>query len=234
MYSNASKYKNKIKAIGICSSAHFGTNDANNFGLYNETYNGSATIPETKIPYNIIIPIIPLLIMHGTEDQVMPYRGQNCVNFDAFQNTNGFDYYTIWNQVDPSLNGPPNGEIGSVTSNTYTADIPNYVDFIKNHFDLQLYSESIVTRMVDTGYNPPSLETFNSQSFENSINLNFIKIDGQNHCWAGHYNSGPDSNENANFSLDATYLIALFLDLKLGKYKPTIDTIPPNFLKYSS
>lgn len=232
LFSNESKYKNKIKALAICSSAHYGLDSVNNFGLYqsNDTYNGILTNPETKIPYKIIIPTIPMLIMHGTDDQVMPFLGQNYTTFSAFQNNSGFDYYTLWKQLDPGLTGPANGSTGIVSSNTYTADIPRYIDFIKTNFNMNLYSESIVTSIVNTGYNPPSLETFECKSYNGGNILNFITLNGQNHCWAGHYNSGPDSNANANFSLDATYMVALFLNLKLGRYKPTVDTIPSNFL----
>lgn len=116
LYAHASNYKKYIKAIGICSAAHFGINSVNNIGIYNQ----NTTINNVVIPYNIVLPpAISIFIMHGTGDQVMPYNGQNYKNSSALTLANAEE--TIWADIDSSL------------TNTYTANIQSYVNKIINN-----------------------------------------------------------------------------------------------------
>ena len=60
-----------------------------------------------------------------------------------------------------------------------------------------------------------------------------IPIKGQNHCWSGHPNSGPDSSKPANMQMDATVIIAHFLKIDYSHYTPTIPTNVQNIVTYS-
>jgi len=206
LYANISFYKKHIKAIGLCSAAHFGTKSINNIGYYghiNKTSNG------VIIPYNIILPPnISIFIMHGTNDQVMPYNGQHYKNKHAYRL--GIENMTIWPKIDPNMD------------NTYTPNIYNYVNLI---------IDSMTNSMTDDiKY---SKKNYSCQIIsKNKLHLNFITINGQNHCWSGHTNSGPESNDAPNMNLDATYLLSLFFRLKLGKYIPTINFIPHGLKAY--
>jgi hypothetical protein len=201
LYANASFYKNYIKAIGVCSAAHFGINNINNIQHYNrQVYMNNGII----IPYNIILPPnISIFVMHGTSDQVMPYNGQNYNNSLALKLS--AQKKTIWANIDNTL------------KSTYTPDIKSYVNKIINNKITQIYST----------------KTYSCQTaVKHNSHVNFITIFNQNHCWSGHTNSGPDSNEAPNMYLDATYLLSLFFKLDIGNYKPTINTIPHGLYKY--
>jgi len=216
LYSNLSIYKTYIKAIGICSDAHFGINSRENIGKYSSSncFKGKDGV---IIPYNIILPPqnVSLFIIHGTADTVMPYYGNNYINSSAITRRNN----TLWKTIDPSINGPP--VQSNVTSNTYTPNINNYVEKMKTIFQFKK-----AYFIDEPNY---SLHTYNNR---NNKVVNFITITGQKHCWSGHYYSGQGSSEPTNFYLDATYLLILFFDLDRGKYIPTINTTPDVFLNY--
>ena len=209
-YSNFSKYTNNIEAIGIFSSAHFGLTSASNITPYD--INNTITIPKTNIiiPQNIILPSsnVSIFLIHGTRDQVMPYKGQNFTS-GPVKNT-----LSIWNNIDTGI---PN------KNNTYTVNIPSYISSIQQTFSNNIYNNS------NSNY------SWNSSTSPSNLVFNSISIVGQNHDWSGHTNnSGPDCSKQPNLYLDATYLLIKFLKLDQGNYKPTISTIPLNLRTYDN
>jgi poly(3-hydroxybutyrate) depolymerase len=220
LYSHLSRYKPYMNGIGVCSSALYGVNSAANIGLYNSKNVYETARDHVRIPYNIIVPKsdIPLFIIHGTGDTVMPFTGQNYLDATAYADRQNGPFYTLWKSVDPSLNGPPS--VPSVVSNTYTANIATYISDSVALNALAVHSEYVGTGYSATAYLSP-----------NDV-MNFITIQKQNHCWSGHTNSGPDSGGKSNLLLDATYLFALFFRMDLGTYVPTVTTIPPELLTF--
>jgi len=218
LYANLSIYKKYIKAIGICSDAHFGLNSKDNIGIYS-SFNSFKGKNGIIIPYNIILPPqnVSLFIMHGTRDTIMPYYGNHYINSKAIMSREK----TLWKTIDPSVNGPP--EHSKSISNTYNPNINEYVEKMKTTYQFKK-----INIIDDPKY---SLYSYNNK--KNNV-INFITINGQNHCWSGHYNSGPDSNKSENFYLDATYLLILFFELDIGNYIPTVDTIPHGFINYQN
>lgn len=207
LYANASLYKNNIKAIGICSAAHFGINGVNNIQSYSkQNYINNGVV----IPYDIILPPdISIFIMHGTHDQVMPYNGQQYKNSLALKLANlplQNPKKTIWEKIDKSL------------KNTYTVNIQSYVNKITNM--------SPIKETKSNYYSCQTAAKYNSY-------VNFITVFNQNHCWSGHSNSGPDSGDISNMHLDATYLLTLFFKLGIGNYTPTCNVIPPELYTYN-
>ena len=139
----------------------------------------------------------------------MPFQGNNFIDRHA-----GIKSDSLWNDIDKYKNI---NEIKNVKSNTWTAQINSYVDFIINSNNLTLLNNT----KVDSKYN---LNVYSN----NDMILNYIVIDGQNHCWSGHKHSGPNSSNTNNLHLDATYLITKFFNIG-NNYKPTINIIPENF-----
>lgn len=242
LYANLSKYKSKIKGIGICSSAHFGKDSISNIGIYckNNSYllkiiptivniyddvlsiNKPITIitknDDSNIPYNIITPPsnISIFIMHGTADTVMPYEGQLYNNSLAKLKAS----ISIWPEIDRCLN------------NTYTVNFPSYTNAIIKQ--LGTLSECHYVP------NSTTYSYFSASNLAGNV-INSITIVGQDHCWSGHINSGPNSSitNTANFQLDATYLLTLFFNLDLGNYTNssmpnTYKTIPSNLKTYNN
>lgn len=220
LYSNLSRYLNLIKGIFVCSGAYFGLDKSNNISTFN--INNTITINLDSnnsnsiiVPKNIVIPKqnISITIIHGTADKIMPYLGQNYTNDNAYRDD------SIWKKIDDKLSKQNN----KVSSNTYTANIPNFVDAIVNSNGLKPYK-------FDSNNN------YFINSYSKSLtNFNFIKINDQNHDWSGHDSSGPDSTEQANKYLDATYLLCNFFNLKLKKdYKLKYNEIPFGFLQYNT
>ena len=208
LYSNLSMYNKYIKAIGICSDAHFGLNSIDNIGAYsmfNRFHGKNGVI----IPYNIILPKkdISIFIIHGTGDTVIPYYGGKYMNPHAKKKWTK----TLWTTIDPS------------TNNTYTPNISTYIHKTAN---MNNCSISNIDDM-DSNY------VFNTCTNGKTV-VNLLAITNQNHCWSGHHESGPESNSPFNFYLDATYLFVLFFKLKIGKYIPTVYTVPNNMQTYEN
>ena len=88
LYSNISIYKKNIKAIGICSSAHFGLELSNNIAQY--SVNNVIKKNNVIIPKNIILPPnnVSIFIIYGTSDEVMPYEGQKFTNKSMYKYIN--------------------------------------------------------------------------------------------------------------------------------------------------
>jgi len=215
LYTNLSLYKSYIKGVGECSGAHYGLGSENNIGVYssiNRYINSEGMI----VPYNIVIPEIniPVFIFHGTGDTVMPYNGQN------YKVARAYNSPSLWKTIDTTVNP---GSI-PITTNTYTANIPNFVsEIVTNNNMTQYYSDS------NSDY---SWISYNNQT---GTVLNFITLVNQGHCWSGHTTiTEPQSFLPSNFYLDSTYLLIKFFDLLQGNYKPTVNVIPPNLLTYNN
>lgn len=226
-YSNLTKYKEKVKAIGICSSAHYGLNSIKNIDSF-DIKNCFIGNNNTKIPYNIILPPnISLFIMHGTGDTIMPFNGQNC---PGENNWVPFFYPTptingsLWPVIDPTLEF----NNGNFTNNTYTVSLPDYINKIIESNDL--------TPSPQLPQEPPDGSYFYSvySNKKNNTVLNFIAITNQDHDWSGHYNSGPNANLPPNFIMDATQLLIKFFKLDQGNYIPTVIPFPVNLLNYKN
>ena len=217
LYSNISNYKKYIKAIGICSSAHFGLTSSSNISQYNE--NNSVIKNNVIIPKNIILPPnnVSIFIIHGTLDKVMPYEGQHFTNKKACTNK------SIWTNIDIAIK---NCTHIINESNTYTVNFNSYISEIQ-----KTYSNNIIS-------NHNNYYSWNSSISSSNLVFNSISINNQNHDWSGHTDSGPDTNYGSesvyNTYLDATYLLIKFFNLDKGTYIPTIYTIPSNLKTYDN
>jgi poly(3-hydroxybutyrate) depolymerase len=225
LYPNISKYKSNVKAIGICSSAHFGLNSVENIDSFDINNNNSyfKGNNNTIIPKNIILPPnISLFIIHGTGDTIMPYPGQNCTGINFLSaDVSG----SLWSIIDPTVQIDSSQNL---INNTYTVNFPDYIKAIIKSNNLQPSSQVP---------NEPTNGSYSYLVYSNKTNntvLNFITITNQDHDWSGHYNSGPNSNLLPNFTMDATYLMVKFFKLLIGKYIPTVKPIPSNLLNYTN
>ena len=116
-----------------------------------------------------------------------------------FLNQNATKQAEYWKKIDPTL------------TNTYTFQIPYLWNYIGKLFDKT--TKSSVT-------NFPNNSTLTSWG---SVNL--IAAKKQDHCWMGHENSGPNSNESSNKYFDATTLICSFFDnIPLSNYTNSVTT----------
>jgi hypothetical protein len=216
LYSNLSEYNSYIKGICVCSGAYFGLNSPDNIGIYNSEnryINSNGVI----VPYNIVLPRknIPVFIFHGKSDDVAYYNGANYVNQNAYNSK------SLWDIIDPTVNP------GStpITTNTYTANIPDFVSKIITNNNLTQYYSSSNSEYSWSSYN----------NNETGCVLNFIAITGQYHCWSGHIEKNiPNSRLPSNLYLDSTYLFIKFADLSKGDYVQTEPTVPNNLLTYEN
>lgn len=116
-----------------------------------------------------------------------------------FLNQNATKQAEYWKKIDPTL------------TNTYTFQIPYLWNYIGKLFDKT--TKSSVT-------NFPNNSTLTSWG---SVNL--IAAKKQDHCWMGHENSGPNSNNSSNKYFDATTLICYFFDnIPLSNYTNSVTT----------
>lgn len=170
-----------LKSIVMVSGAYFGLNSATNVGL-NES---SICVPKAPIP---------MLMMHGTADQVMSYNGQHFLNSKAIEFAN--DY---WITKDPT--------VSPGRSNTYTVKIEAYREYLAK--EVNKCSVSTLFR----------LGTYSNVETWSGCLADFtsITIAGGNHVWTGHIKSGPDSGQTPNMDFNATEELAKFLKLPLYK-----------------
>lgn len=170
-----------LKAVVIVSGVYFGMNSATNIGL-NES---SICVPKAPLP---------MMIMHGTADQVMPYDGQNFIDPNAIEYA-----YEYWITKDPTVT--------TGKSNTYSAAIPTYRESLAKVVNKCSIPKSSKLGLYST------VETWLGCSAE----FTSITVAGGNHVWTGHKNSGPDSGITPNMDFDATEELAKFLKLPLYK-----------------
>jgi poly(3-hydroxybutyrate) depolymerase len=175
-----------LVGVALVSGAYFGLASPTNFGLEDH----EICLPELPVP---------MMMMHGTGDQVMPYSGQNFLNPKALEHAD--DY---WTSIDPTA------RLGSGWlrnfSRTYTADIAPYVETLSSQvFHCAGFDESpfgsATTLAVGTGCDAP---------------FNVLTITGGNHVWPGHAKSGPDSGRYPNMDFDATAEIARFFSIPIS------------------
>lgn len=170
-----------LKSIVMVSGAYFGLSGVDNIGR-NES---SICVPKAPIP---------MLMMHGTKDQVMPYNGQNFINSLAIEFAR--DY---WITKDPT--------VAAGKSNTYTAKIDTYREYLAKEVNKCSVSK------------PSRLGTYSTVETWSGCIADFtsITIDGGNHVWTGHINSGPDSGQTPNMDFNATAELAKFFKFTLHK-----------------
>lgn len=170
-----------LKSIVVVSGAYFGLSGVDNIGR-NES---SICVPKAPIP---------MLMMHGTKDQVMPFDGQNFLNLRAIKLAS--DY---WITKDPTV------AVGR--SNTYTAKIDYYREYLAKEVNKCSVSK------------PFRFGTYSTVETWSGCLADFtsITIDGGNHVWTGHINSGPESGQTPNMDFNATEELAKFLKLPLYK-----------------
>lgn len=174
LYLNKHSNTIDLTKIGICSGAYF-TKDS--------------VKPENK---DITMNETPILEIHGTKDQVMPYKGQHFVNPHAIKKAE------YWKKKDSTL------------KNTYTFDVFPYLKHIAENINKS-------TKHKESKFKGKS-HIHNFTDKNNKDVLIHIKVEGQNHCWSGHNKSGPDSSKPENHYFDATEEICKFFDIK---YKPS-------------
>lgn len=166
----------QIKKIAICSSAHFTLDSKTNTKFLS-----------SKIKH------VPILVVHGTGDTVMPYSGQQYLNKSAQKKAQ------YWKSIDPTL------------TNTYTFNILYLWNYIGNLFDKTTLS--------------PTKKLSNQTNLHDWGSVKLFTTKEQDHCWMGHDNSGPNSNESSNKYFDATTLICNFFDnIPLGTYTNDVTT----------
>jgi len=185
-----------IKALFLVSSALFCLNSTQNYG--------------TEVNINLLTLSIPTILLHGTSDTTMPYYGENFVTEMAL--CGNIDY---WQSIDTNIvRDCPNQQCTNptnVSTNTYTADIPAYVNNWNGNY--QVNTSNSINNSVSTFlyYKLPHY-------------FLFVPIINGTHVWFGHDQSGPDANEPANLVLDSTDLLCQLLNIPLASYEPTIPT----------
>ena len=234
LYSNLSKYQSYIKGIFVCSGAYFGLVSAeSNIGLYDsDNICKLDDNVDIQVPSNIVIPKknISITILHGTSDEIMYYTGHEYRNQKAYYGSD-----SAWKEFDDSVVYDQKNQM--VHSNTFTANIKEFVNVIIDINQLNENYQHVKHFTVNVG----EYSALSCTNVDHTMSLNFITIQDQNHDWSGHIFSGPNSklSNQANFQLDATYLLCQFFNWKLN-YPPSyhnhvVDSThtPPNFLKYS-
>jgi len=168
-----------LKGIALISGAYFGLLDAENIGRNAS----SVCIPKRPLP---------MLMIHGTKDQVMPYNGQNFINPRAIEHAK--DY---WITKDPT--------VAPGKSNTYSAKIESYSAYLAKDVNQCTVSKS------------SRLGTYSTVATWSGCiaDFTFISVAGGNHVWTGHIKSGPDSGKTPNMDFNATQEVAKFFKLTL-------------------
>lgn len=189
------KHKLPIKALFLVSSALFCLDSTKNYG--------------NEINKDLLSFSIPTVLLHGTSDTIMPYNGQNYTNKQAV--SNNIDY---WKSIDKNIERKCINEKCSnptdIKTNTYTADIPAFVNNWNKYYKYQL---KIINNSIKS-----------LLYYKNKHYFLFIPIVHGTHVWFGHKNSGPNANNEANLVLDSTDLLCKILDIPLASYQPTVKT----------
>lgn len=170
-----------LTGVALVSGAYFGLDALTNF---------------SAADHAICLPgaAVPTILMHGTNDRVMPYRGQNFLNAKAVRRA--ADY---WLSIDPTVT--------PTHSNTFTADIPRYVESLSSHVFHCAGSEQSAL-----GYSSTRAEGTNC-----AARFEVITTHGGNHVWPGHALSGPGAGRPPNMDFDATAQIAHFFSIPISR-----------------
>lgn len=168
-----------LEAVALVSGAYFGLDSSVNFGA------AESQICAPRYPTK-------LMVIHGTKDQVMPYKGQNFVNPKALKHA---DDHWILKDKSVSLRG----------SKTYTADVELYTEYLANKINKcrnnKNFYISEFTKVIE---------------WENCAKeFTHIRVYGGNHVWTGHKHSGPDSGKAPNMDFDATEKVLSFFGVAM-------------------
>jgi len=168
-----------LKGVALISGAYFGLTAVDNIGR------SASSVCVPKQP-------LPVLMIHGTKDEVMPYSGQNFINPKAIEYAK--DY---WITKDPTVE--------SGKSNTYTAKIEGYSAYLATEVNKCSVS------------NTSGLGTYSTVTKWSGClaDFTFVSVVGGNHVWTGHINSGPGSGATPNMDFNATEELAKFFKLTL-------------------
>lgn len=166
-----------LRGVALVSGAYFGLQAETNFGATGR----AICLPAAPLP---------MLIIHGTGDRVMPYRGQNFRNPKALKGA-----HDHWASIDPGVNDR--------TSQTFTADILRYVEALSA---LVFHCDGM--RSSALGH----VSTV-AEGTQCTAPFRVITIAGGNHVWPGHAGSGPQSGQPQNMDFDATAEIAGFFGI---------------------
>ncbi len=170
----------KLVGVALVSGAYFGLESATNFGREDH----EICLP--KFP-------VPMMMVHGTGDGVMPYSGQNFLNTKALAHAE--DY---WTSIDPTASADP------LFSRTYTADIARYVETLSSR----------VFHCLGFDERPFGSATTLAVGRECDAPFHVLTVTGGDHVWPGHPRSGPHSGQDPNMDFDATAEIARFFSFR--------------------
>ena len=193
-----------VAAIAPVAGAYFGRLQT----IDRETY----SLPSDAADYvDIILAAqqLPVLEMHGTADQVMPYTGGQFTTELALENYG----------LPGSFWGPANGFTNDVA---YTASIESYWDTWARSVNGATY---IQTRpFTNSTTQQATLFQFMQAA---GLPLQHLQVAGGNHDWFGHGDSGPGSTTAASLQLDATQVVADFFKIPLRNYTTPVTTGTP-------
>lgn len=167
----------ELAGIAAVSGAYFGLGSPQRFGIDD----GAICLPQDPVP---------LLLIHGTSDRLMPFTGQKFINPKAIRHAH--DY---WFARDPDMI--------EGSGNTYTADLERYAEA------MALGPQNC------SGFRVERFHTFSKRTLWQGCKANFetIWVDQGDHVWEGHPGSGPGSSLKPNLDFDATREIFVFFGL---------------------
>lgn len=198
-----------VAAIAPVAGAYFGRSQT----IGRESY----SLPSDATDYDDIILAarkVPVLEMHGTADQVMPYEG------GAFITKLALEKY----DKPGSFWGRANGFTNDVA---YTAPIMSY--WATWAQKVNKATNVMAQPFTKSTTEQATLYKFTNRAFTNrgALPLQHLQVVGANHDWFGHANSGPGSTTAASLQLDATQVVADFFRIPLINYKSPVTTGTP-------
>jgi len=194
-----------LAAIAPVAGAYFGRLQT----IDRETY----SLPSDAADYvDIILAAqkLPVLEMHGTADQVMPYTGGQFTTELALENYG----------LPGSFWGPANGFTNDVA---YTASIESYWDTWARSVNGATYLQT--RPFTNSTSQQATLYQFMQAG---GLPLQHLQVAGGNHDWFGHGDSGPGSTTAASLQVDATQVVADFFQIPLRNYTSPVITGTPS------
>lgn len=193
-----------VAAIAPVAGAYFGGSQT----IARETF----ALPADAADYGDIVLAarqVPVLEMHGTADQVMPYGGGQFTTSLALQNYG--QPGSFW--------GPANGFTNNVA---YTASIESY-------WAAWARSVNGATNLQTRPFTNSTTQQATLYEFTRpgALPLQHLQVAGANHDWFGHGDSGPGSTTAPSLQLDATQLVADFFRIPLRNYTSPVTTGTP-------
>ena len=193
-----------VAAIAPVAGAYFGRSQT----IGRESY----SLPSEATDYDDIILAarqVPVLAMHGTADQVMPYEG------GAFTTGKALESY----DQPGSFWGRANGFTNDVA---YTAPI-------KSYWTTWARKVNGATNVKTQPFTKSTTQHATLYKFTRggALPLQHLQVVGANHDWFGHANSGPGSTTAASLQLDASQVVANFFRIPLKNYTSPVATGTP-------